>query len=354
MPLHLLGKKSWNVYNSDNIERVRRDEAVAREREHAEEQRLQEIDADRRLAILRGEVPPPLPSTDEPSDRPNAKEDGSYRQPDRDRDAPGRERKKRKRQGEDDTDFEMRLAQERASGPSAYSRGDEGGATALIPHKSSDAPLTDVSGHIDLFGGSSSSTSVRDTRKNAEAEAEKARKKREYEDQYTMRFSNAAGLKAPASGPWYAPAAGVKRQQEGEDEGKDAFGRPDPGRKDRDVARIVSSDPLAMMRRGAAKVREVEKERKTANEERERETRRLHREERRREKKRRRRDERDNESDGLEGFSLDTDRSQDRRNNHTGVRTEAREAPIDGMGETADWLHSWGFTNTGAVNKRTI
>lgn len=54
MPLHLLGKKSWNVYNTDNIERVRRDEAAARAREEADEQRMQEEDAERRLKILRG------------------------------------------------------------------------------------------------------------------------------------------------------------------------------------------------------------------------------------------------------------------------------------------------------------
>ncbi|KAF5015673.1 hypothetical protein F66182_12905, partial [Fusarium sp. NRRL 66182] len=33
MPLHLLGKKSWNVYNPDNIARVRRDEEQAKARE---------------------------------------------------------------------------------------------------------------------------------------------------------------------------------------------------------------------------------------------------------------------------------------------------------------------------------
>ena len=36
MVLHLLGKKSWNVYNSENVDRVRRDEAEAKAREAAE------------------------------------------------------------------------------------------------------------------------------------------------------------------------------------------------------------------------------------------------------------------------------------------------------------------------------
>ena len=61
MPLHLLGKKSWNVYNTDNVERVRRDEADARAREEAAEQLMQEQDAERRIALLRGEEPPAVP-----------------------------------------------------------------------------------------------------------------------------------------------------------------------------------------------------------------------------------------------------------------------------------------------------
>ena len=62
MPLHLLGKKSWNVYNHDNIEAVRRDEAAAAARQEARDQVMQEQDALRRTAILRGETPPTFPS----------------------------------------------------------------------------------------------------------------------------------------------------------------------------------------------------------------------------------------------------------------------------------------------------
>ncbi|KAI4599126.1 hypothetical protein KJ359_002084 [Pestalotiopsis sp. 9143b] len=313
----------------DNIARVRRDEAAARDRELADEERQQEEDAARRLAILRGEQPLPL-APPKSEDR-EARSDERHRDRDRgrDRDAPGghgRERKRRKRHGEDDTDFEMRVAREMTSG-TARPRGDDQGsavAGAVVPHKSSDAPLTDASGHVDLFGEAGSA--IPDKRKNPEVEAEKARKKRELEDQYRMRFSNAAGNQASASGPWYAPTSstrGPAQNPDGsetkEDQGTDAFGRPDPGRKDRDAARVEANDPLAMMKRGAAKVRQVEQERKTANEEREKELRRLRREERRSEKRRRRRDDHGGgESDGLEGFSLDQpkERGNDRRHEH--------------------------------------
>ncbi|KAG9717065.1 hypothetical protein KCU60_g9544, partial [Aureobasidium melanogenum] len=55
MVLHLLGKKSWNVYNKDNIDRVRRDEAAAQAREQEAERRMDQEDAARRIAILRNE-----------------------------------------------------------------------------------------------------------------------------------------------------------------------------------------------------------------------------------------------------------------------------------------------------------
>ncbi|KAI1873554.1 hypothetical protein JX265_005176 [Neoarthrinium moseri] len=317
MPLHLLGKKSWNVYNADNIARVRRDEAEARERELAEEQRMQEIDGERRLAILRGEVPPPLPPAASAED---AGPDGRYQRDARGQESSrdwakqgGGERRKRKRVGEDDTDFEMRVARERAQSHGAPdSTMQTGSSTALVPHKSSDAPLTDATGHIDLFPVSSAS-GTGPHQKNAEAEAEKARKRREYEDQYTMRFSNAAGFKTSVTeGPWYKSGKSGDAEpgpEEAGEVGKDAFGNPDPGRRNRDAARIDANDPLAMMKRGAKKVREVERERKVLNEEREREMRRLRKEERRDRKRRR-------EDDDLDGFSLDGPAPESRTRAH--------------------------------------
>ncbi|KAI2777144.1 hypothetical protein F4815DRAFT_301703 [Daldinia loculata] len=295
MPLHLLGKKSWNVYNPKNIERVRRDEAAARARDEAEEQRQQEVDAERRLAILRGEILPPLPPPPPPQSNVEDESRSQKRSRDEDPAAPsrGRERRKRKRVGEDDTDFELRLAREQASATQTTS-------DALVK-STSNAPLVDHTGHIDLFPEERSRVPIQ---KNEEAEREAAKKKREYEDQYTMRFSNAAG-KEGLVGPWYAKGGDIKDVVDGnlDAPSKDVWGNEDPRRKDREAARVVANDPLAMMKRGAAKIREVEKERRKLNEERERELKQLRKEEKRRERRRRR--EGRNDYDDLEGFTLD-------------------------------------------------
>ncbi|KAI1654237.1 hypothetical protein F4813DRAFT_217473 [Daldinia decipiens] len=292
MPLHLLGKKSWNVYNPKNIERVRRDEAAAKARDEAEEQRQQEVDAERRLAILRGETPP-IPPPPQLSVEDEAR--SQKRSRDEDPGAPirGRDRRKRKRAGEDDTDFELRLAREQSSAAQTTS-------DALVK-STSNAPLVDHTGHIDLFPEERSRVPIQ---KNEEAEREAAKKKREYEDQYTMRFSNAAG-KEGFVGPWYAKGGDIKDVVDGnlDAPSKDVWGNEDPRRKIREAVRVVANDPLAMMKRGVAKIREVEKERRKLNEERERELRQLRKVEKRRERRRRREGRKD--YDGLEGLTLD-------------------------------------------------
>ncbi|RGP62780.1 hypothetical protein FSPOR_9052 [Fusarium sporotrichioides] len=264
MPLHLLGKKSWNVYNADNIARVRRDEAAAKATEEGEEQRMQEIDAQRRLAILRGEEPPPIeePESPKPDGTPVGDRDASYKGM----------RRKRKRPGEDDTDFEMRIAKEN----------DSSALVKIEPERkvTSSAPIVDHNGHIDLLGDEKSRAHAE---KNEEAEKEAKKKKQSYEDQYMMRFSNAAGRDGVLR-PWYSQADAVAPDASS----KDVWGNQDPNRRDRDAKRVASNDPLAMMKQGASKVRELKKDRKRFQEEREQELKNMRREERHREKKRRR------------------------------------------------------------------
>ncbi|GKZ98875.1 hypothetical protein AnigIFM60653_000215 [Aspergillus niger] len=254
MPLHLLGKKSWNVYNPANIERVRRDEAQAKAQEEEEERLMQEADAERRIQILRGErpstppPPPPAPSA-RPQDRKSHTQDA------------GRFRKRRRLAGEDDTDRDIRFAQEDAR--LALDRREQQAAA-----RSSDAPLHDSTGHIDLFPSEAKRKPVE---KNAEAEKEAKEKERELEDQYTMRFSNAAGFRqSVGQDPWYSSS-----QREGAAAesmpSKDVWGNEDPLRREREKARMDANDPLAAMRKGVRQLKAVEQERKRWNEERGRE-----------------------------------------------------------------------------------
>lgn len=215
---------------------------------------MQEVDAERRLAILRGEVPPRLPEA-EGTDEPAPTEDEGrvlHRQ---------RSRKKRKLPGEDDTDFELRLANERDDSTERPER---------TRKPTSSAPITDRAGHIDLLGDN---RLRRRGEKNEEAEKEAQKKKQELEDQYTMRFSNAAGRNGTHD-PWYSKSdpstLGEIR--------KDVWGNEDSGRQERDAQRMASNDPLAMMKKGASQVRMLNRERKRFQEEREGELRQLRKE----------------------------------------------------------------------------
>ena len=314
---HLLGKKSWNVYNPANIARVRRDEAAAQAREEADEQRMQEVDAARRLAILRGEIPPPLDDESPPDALPSR---GHH---------DDRASRKRKRHGEDDTDFEMRVARERASGHPQPTPTNK-----PTPSSSSSAPLVDDRGHISLF-----SAPAQPREPNPDATRETARKDRELKDQYQMRLVNAAGRDGAGltdGGPWYASGEGeVSAAAPGVTE-TNVWGRDDPARKDRAAARLGASDPLALMQRGARMVRELEKGRRREVEEREREMREMEREERRERRRERRREERrrsrereerrgereGGRDDGAAGREARRDGDDDRRNDRRRDRSQ--------------------------------
>lgn len=257
---HLLGKKSWNVYNTANIARVRRDEAEAKAKEEAEEQRMQEGDAKRRLAILRGEAPHPV---EEPA--------LDARDAERSRQAearPHKERKARKLPGEDVTDFELRVAKDQMSKDT----------TLQVSKSSSSAPLIGRDGHIDLLGDEKAR---HHSEKNKEVERETAKRNRECEGQFSMRLSNAAGRDG-VKDPWYTAGELTTKF---DPPAKDVWGNEDPRRREREVGRLAANDPLSMMKSGAARAREVNKARRAAQQEREEELRRLKKEERRRERK---------------------------------------------------------------------
>jgi hypothetical protein len=252
MPLHLLSKKSWNVYAPDNIARVKRDQAEAQRREEEEERRFQEEDAARRVALLRGEQPALAPAHARDADVDVKRKTSDARDQRDDR------RKRRRVAGEDDTDRDLRLAREDIDSKHRQKHPRSGDDA---PRRRSNAPITDHHGHINLFPIDDRSN-VRG-QKNAEREAEKARKQRESEDQYTMRFSNAAGKNGGLeSGPWYAKDKSQRRADMDFVEGKDVWGRPDPAATQREQARTTSNDPLAFMQRAQSQLKRAEMDKK--------------------------------------------------------------------------------------------
>lgn len=259
-----MGKKSWNVYSPANIARVKADEDAAAAREHAADQRMQELDAERRAAILRGRTPPPLPEED-------SLEGGRPR-----RDRHGHDKKRRRLRGEDDTDMDIRLA---ASATKPQDGDAEHAKVLRLREPASDAPLTDHAGHIDLFPVQLNEAIKRE--KNAEAEREKRKKEQAFEDQYTMRFSNAAG-KNGLDQPWYTAQQKTARAV-GEDsavlypdlDSKNVWGNADPRRKEREQARISSNDPFAFMQKAQTQLKKSKEDKKKWSDERKRELREL-------------------------------------------------------------------------------
>ena len=264
---------------------------------------MQEDDAERRIQILRGIKIDTLPAPNEES-TPTAEAPAQ-------RDGTGRERKRRRIAGEDDTDRDIRFAQE--NGALVPAKAD----LQLKSRKSSDAPITDGKGHINLFPVEGSRHHAP---KNAEVEAEKAKKRKEYEDQYTMRFSNAAGFKQSIGDkPWYSALVTGGEKAAGEEVvGKDVWGNEDPRRKEREKSRMVADDPLAAIQKGVSGVRDVEKERQKWREEKKRETREIKEAERRREKIGRKR--KNEAEDDMEGFSLDAPAINEQGAQHSHIR----------------------------------
>lgn len=230
---------------------------------------MQELDAERRAAILRGRTPPPLPE-EQPGKTSGPRSSGNT-------DERGHDRKRRKLAGEDDTDMDIRMAK------SITTRsGDEAKDARVLKLRStaSDAPLQDHAGNIDLFPVDMKEAIKRE--RNAEAGKEKRKKEKALEDQYTMGFSNAAG-KGGIERPWYA-AIKSPVQSTGDKnhlsvyEGfvnKDVWGNEDPRRKEREQSRISTNDPFAFMQKAQAQLKKSKQDKKQWAEERARELREL-------------------------------------------------------------------------------
>lgn len=256
---------------------------------------MQEVDADRRIRILRGErvsTPPPPPAA-----RPTSE---ALSRPERSlKDDAGRIRKRRRIAGEDDTERDIRYAREDAEQASA--KREELAVATIRKSKTSDAPILDRDGHINLFPAEGGNKKVE---KNKEAEAEAQKEKQSYEDQYTMRFSNAAGFKqSVGQKPWYSSSA--QEVEAPDTRSKNVWGNEDPLRKEREKCRMDANDPLAAMKRGVRQLRATEQERKRWNDEKRKELEALKSEPEIRDRLSHHRRRWSTSADSLEGFKLD-------------------------------------------------
>lgn len=273
------------------------DEAAAQAIDEANSKKREEHEAAKRLALLRGVTPPRSPSPIAPADSGKRKRGDDYVE-----EPWKREKRRRKRlNGEDDTDRDMRLAREDEE--------ERQGAKVQndATRKRTNLPITDRGGHIQLFAPEKG----KPAKQNKEAEVEKIAKEREFEDQYTMRFSNAAGIKKSVKdAPWYLGGAKGKEglRHSGtevvtDEVAQEIIDKKYEGRQKRDMARMSAADPMAAMKSAQVKLKQVEKDREQVKRERERDLQGLRREQEALDK---RYDGRIGPyGDDLEGFSLD-------------------------------------------------
>jgi hypothetical protein len=272
MPLKLLKHKSWNVYNPAAIAKVRADEGAAAAREEAQNELELEWQADKRLALLRGDPEPPRP---EELDEDVAGEDGGQKKKrevgDLSRKARDEKKRMRRRQGEDDTDRDLRIVKEDAKWRVVTSEKN------VQRSAKADLPLVDAGGHIQLFAPKPTPVEKgqQSTGTRKDPEAIHRQKQQEQFEAGSMRFKEAGGNRShPSSKPWYA-GVGISSSKsvlsKEEEVGRNAFGKEDPNRKSRDAARVVSADPMQVMLAAQKRLKEVERGRERWKEERERE-----------------------------------------------------------------------------------
>ena len=224
-----MGKKSWNVYNADNVARVRRDETEARAREVEDERRQRSEDADRRLAVLRGET------------FANSTEDDI---------APGFDSP---RDGEEVSRKRRRIAaQVRSEKDILHVRSSDQQSRRDID------TLFNSSGHIDLI-----------PRHSGVATRNETKERREEVDGQGMRLADAAGQTPNSGKPWYNSSltdGGYKHDRVG----RDVWGNEDPRRKEREKQRMDANDPLAAIKRGTRQLKQVEADKRSWRAQRER------------------------------------------------------------------------------------
>ncbi|KAL1310796.1 hypothetical protein AAFC00_001039 [Neodothiora populina] len=258
MVLHLLGKKSWNVYNNDNVERVKRDEAVAAAKEEEHERLMQEQDAQRRTALLRGEKPPefePIPEPLDSSAPPRQRNDDGFSK---------EERKLRRRlRDEDETSYAIRVAK------LDRERAEDLSRSGLLRQRPSshDDSNRDRLEELFNFGRavedailpaptavSETHTRKKKTKDDHDHDHDPSNAQKQQQDPHAFGPSNLAAIQKK-------PAIWDLRSPDHQGLSRDAFGRPDPKRTIRDQKRLGQSDPLAFMKQAQEQLKQAKAQR---------------------------------------------------------------------------------------------
>lgn len=248
MPLHLLGKKSWNPYSPAAIARVQADEEAHEELQRDYAEKLSKYESQRRLAGLRGvafSVRPPTPPP-ERIDKSHVPPSSEQNQP-REKDGFAKHRRLR---GEDDTERDLRLARSHVAEPAR--KHVHGKDRAL------EVDITDRNGHIQLFEAPRPPGPVDRKKQRQDEEAESG-----------MRFKHAAGYQQDVKqATWYSGTEALDDSIAKRIADENERSRDESWQK-REQQRIDSADPLAKMRASVRKMKETKRARDAANEERE-------------------------------------------------------------------------------------
>lgn len=256
-----------DVYNHNNIERVRQDEEIARKKEEAEEARMQQEDAERRMMELRKRAVERQPGSG------------------------GEEIAEQGIPGEGGPSQRMQILDNVSHAPKTREHGpyqvDDSALLPSIPRRREGtlidpqvhSSLTDESGHINFFLENSFRSRGQSSRdKNQEHEKEKKEQEAKIAEQFTM----ALGKPADELKPWYVTLNKISEKQERKTEKQLGVA------KRRDERFKDKNDPMVMMKKGVRQLKDLEEDRKKVQTEQGSELDRLR-----------------IEQDDLEGFSLD-------------------------------------------------
>ncbi|GAA5968391.1 hypothetical protein JCM11641_007619 [Rhodosporidiobolus odoratus] len=230
MPIKLLHHKSWHVYSATNIERVKRDEAIAAAKAEGDEERANKAEAEARVDRMRSKARKRTrEDADDLAEREMDKQLKGKRRDDRGRETDKGNERDRAREKEKDM---VRAEVVRPEGCDLISKGKGKGK-----EKEGEGNIM-TNGHLNFWAELEAGTAA-PSNTSAVAARLKAEREKELEDSATKVFLAKRGEGEPKG--WYADKEGLseKERREGDEE------RLERTYKDAALKRLT--DPLALM-----------------------------------------------------------------------------------------------------------